>query len=180
MQPACDYWAPGDHYITELKACCLFNPSGLCCLSIGLMSIVRATLGEQTQLMDLIMLQHTQPRKRRRKLFFFFFFSPLLTLGVCLCVDVCTSVGERSAVCGSTGTPRGPIRRRQIKLHLFWSWCRRWRGPERKPRPPAALQLFTAGVKVACLLCLLWKNDFFFFFHRPILGCLISPGRVSH
>lgn len=122
---------------------------------------------------------HAAEEKTTQAVFFCFFF-PLLTLGVCLCVDVCTSVGERSAVCGSTGTPRGPIRRRQIKLHLFWSWCRRWRGPERKPRPPAALQLFTAGVKVACLLCLLWKNDFFFFFHRPILGCLISPGRVSH
>lgn len=60
---------------------------------------------------------------------------------------LCTSVGERSAVCGSTGTPRGPIRRHQIRLRPFWSWCRRWRGPEKKLRPPAGLQLFTAGTK---------------------------------
>lgn len=74
---------------------------------------------------------------------------------------LCTSVGERSAVCGSTGTPRGPIRRHQIRLRPFWSWCRRWRGPEKKPRPPAGLQLFTAGTK-ACLLCLLWRYEYFF------------------
>ena len=55
------------------------------------MSIVRATLGEQTQLMDLIMLQHTQPRKRRRKLFFFFFFPPPnpRCVFVCRCVHQC-------------------------------------------------------------------------------------------
>lgn len=60
-------------------------------------------------------------------------------------ICVCTSATERSAVSTITGTPRGPIRRLQIRPLLSWSWCSRWRGPGMRPRPSLAQQSFTAG-----------------------------------
>ena len=73
---------------------------------------------------------------------------------VCVCVRVCVCVSAegRYAVSISTGTPPGPIKRRQTKPRPCWSWYRKWSGLERMPRPPVVLSLFTAGRERSHLL----------------------------